>query len=278
MADNLTTQSGTPATVPSASVIATDDVTGVHFQKVKLDVGGDGVSVPASGDATYGLDVDVTRVTGNVAVTGTFYQATQPVSGTVAVTGAYQATQPVSLATAPTTPVTGTFWQATQPVSGTVGVTGVAIAANQLPDGHNVVVTSAPTTAVTGAFYQATQPVSMVVGPASNGVLTRGTLTAALTAAGGNGTIILAPPSGQFNYITGISIVNAGTVSTSVSLYSGPSATGLLIYRTMAPALGGSNITFPTPLKCRVDEVLAVLIDTTPSGNVWASAVGYTGA
>ena len=251
MADNLTTQSGTPATVPSASVIATDDVTGVHFQKVKLDVGGDGVSVPASGDATYGLDVDVTRVTGNVAVTGTFYQATQPVSGTV-------------------------------------GVTGVAIAANQLPNGHDVVVTSAPTTAVTiatmpttpvtGAFYQATQPVSMVVGPASNGVLTRGTLTAALTAAGGNGTIIIAPPSGQFNYITGISIVNAGTVSTSVSLYSGPSATGLLIYRTMAPALGGSNITFPTPLKCRVDEVLAVLIDTTPSGNVWASAVGYTGA
>jgi hypothetical protein len=124
MADNLTTQSATPATVPSASVIATDDVTGVHFQKVKLDVGGDGVSVPASGDATNGLDVDVTRVQGTVAVTGTFYQATQPVSGTVAVTGAYQATQPVSLATAPTTPVTGTFWQATQPVSGTVTATG----------------------------------------------------------------------------------------------------------------------------------------------------------
>ena len=235
MADNLTTQSGTPATVPAASVIATDDVSNVHFQKVKLDVGGDGVSVPASGDATNGLDVDVTRVQGTVAVTGTFYQATQPVSGTVAVTGAYQATQPVSIATMPSTPVTG-------------------------------------------AFYPATQPVSMVVGPASNSVLTRGTLTTALTAAGGNGTIIPLPPSGQFNYITGISIVNAGTVSTSVSLYSGPSATGLLIYRTMAPALGGSNIMFPTPLKCRVDEVLAVLIDTTPSGNVWASAVGYTGA
>ena len=35
-----------------------------------------------------------------------------PVSGTF-----FQATQPVSLATAPTTPVTGTFFQATQPVS-----------------------------------------------------------------------------------------------------------------------------------------------------------------
>jgi hypothetical protein len=47
----------------------------------------------------------VVRVAGSVAVTGTFWQATQPVSGTF-----WQATQPVS----------GTFWQATQPVSGTV--------------------------------------------------------------------------------------------------------------------------------------------------------------
>ncbi|MDQ3024567.1 MAG: hypothetical protein M3R04_09335 [bacterium] len=56
-------------------------------------------------------------------VTGTFWQATQPVSGTVtanagtgtfAVSGTFwQATQPVS----------GTFWQATQPISGTVTVT-----------------------------------------------------------------------------------------------------------------------------------------------------------
>ena len=47
----------------------------------------------------------ITGITNAVAVTGTFWQATQPVSGTF-----WQATQPVS----------GTFWQATQPVSGTV--------------------------------------------------------------------------------------------------------------------------------------------------------------
>lgn len=54
-----------------------------------------------------------------VAVTGTFWQATQPVSGTF-----WQATQPVSLAAAVS--VTGTFWQATQPVSiaATVAVAG----------------------------------------------------------------------------------------------------------------------------------------------------------
>lgn len=48
MADNLTTQSTTLATIPSASVIATDDVAGVHFQKIKIDVGGDGASVALS--------------------------------------------------------------------------------------------------------------------------------------------------------------------------------------------------------------------------------------
>lgn len=47
------------------------------------------------------LQVDVLTMP-SVAVTGTFWQATQPVSGTF-----WQATQPVS----------GTFWQATQPVS-----------------------------------------------------------------------------------------------------------------------------------------------------------------
>lgn len=50
-----------------------------------------------------------------ITVQGIASGVAQPVSGTF-----FQATQPVSLATAPTTPVTGTFWQATQPVSGTV--------------------------------------------------------------------------------------------------------------------------------------------------------------
>lgn len=44
MADNLTTQAGTLATLSTGTVIATDDVSGVHFQKVKIDIGGDGVS------------------------------------------------------------------------------------------------------------------------------------------------------------------------------------------------------------------------------------------
>jgi hypothetical protein len=102
----------------------------------------------------------------------------------------------VVVSSAPTTAVTGAFYQATQPVSFTwAGLTDaqlratavpVSVAALPLPAGAAtqatlaavqsavdalnakvtavntgaVVVSSAPTTAVTGAFYQATQPVS----------------------------------------------------------------------------------------------------------------------
>jgi hypothetical protein len=82
-------------------------------------------------------------VTNSVAVTGTFWQATQPVSGNVGITGTVAATQsgiwtvqpgntPNTTAwlvtgTGGTFPVTGTFWQATQPVSiaATVNVSAV---------------------------------------------------------------------------------------------------------------------------------------------------------
>lgn len=57
---------------------------------------------PTQEGASAGSGSEVTVTNPSLAVTGTFWQATQPVSGTF-----FQATQPVS----------GTFWQATQPVS-----------------------------------------------------------------------------------------------------------------------------------------------------------------
>jgi hypothetical protein len=65
MADNLTTQSATPATVPASSVIATDDVAGVHFQKVKIDVGGDGASAALSSTAPLPVGTTAIQDTGN---------------------------------------------------------------------------------------------------------------------------------------------------------------------------------------------------------------------
>lgn len=68
------------------------------------------------GGSVYGPAV---WVQGSVAVTGTFWQATQPVSGTVAAT--QSGTWNIGTVATITNPVavTGTFWQSTQPISAT---------------------------------------------------------------------------------------------------------------------------------------------------------------
>ena len=95
---------------------------------------------PSLGQSNKAGSVPVTLATdqGPTAVTGTFWQTTQPVSGTVGVSGSVA--------------VTGTFWQATQPVS------------------------IAGSVAVTGTFFQATQPVSAVSLPLPTGAATETTL------------------------------------------------------------------------------------------------------
>src|ERR1035437_6710104 len=120
------------------------DISTVCFSKLII-YDTTGAALFASGNAGYvrfssaqAVTLASTTITGSVAVTGTFWQTTQPVSGTF-----WQATQPVSLATAPTTPVTGTFWQTTQPVSGTF------YQATQ-----PVSIATMPSTPVTGSFYQ----------------------------------------------------------------------------------------------------------------------------
>jgi hypothetical protein len=56
MADNVNITAG------SGTVIATDDVSGAHIQVVKLADGTADSAARIPGDATYGLDVDVTRL------------------------------------------------------------------------------------------------------------------------------------------------------------------------------------------------------------------------
>lgn len=125
------------------------------------------------------------NVNGTVPVSGTFWPATQPVSGTVTVGGSISvsnlpATQTVggtvavsslpalaagsnvigSVGISGTVPVSGTFWQATQPVSGTVAVSNPfaldatltgGSARMKLTDGTtNVVVTSQGSLSVSG--------------------------------------------------------------------------------------------------------------------------------
>lgn len=140
----------------SGKSVAADAVGGKDYQLIKLAQGLEGtatlvsstdplpVTLLASGAVIGHVIVDsgsITVANASLAVTGTFWQATQPVSGTVAATqsGTWTVT-----GAGGTFPVTGTFWQATQPVSGTV-----AIGAGSAVIGH-VITDTGSTTAVTG--------------------------------------------------------------------------------------------------------------------------------
>lgn len=63
MADNVTLNS-----MSGGAVVATDDTGTSHVQIVKLAISADGSATFIPADATYGIDVDVTRVAGTVAV------------------------------------------------------------------------------------------------------------------------------------------------------------------------------------------------------------------
>jgi hypothetical protein len=70
LADNIAVTPGTGATV------ATDDVGGIQYQRIKVAFGADG----AATDVNTGTGFPVTVQNASLAVTGTFFQATQPVS------------------------------------------------------------------------------------------------------------------------------------------------------------------------------------------------------
>lgn len=135
MADNITA----PAT---GAVIATHEIGGVHYPRTKLAFGADGAATDVTttdrlpvqtqpglatdakldalivaigglspgggggGDASAANQLTGNTLLGEIAASlesATYYPATQPISGTVGISGSVA--------------VTGTFWQATQPVS-----------------------------------------------------------------------------------------------------------------------------------------------------------------
>lgn len=112
-ADLTETQPVSLATVPSHAVTNAGT-----FATQATEADGANVTLGAKADAKS-TATDTTAVTLMQVLKQISYMeqnpASTPVTGTF-----YQATQPVSIATMPSTPVTGTFWQATQPVSGTV--------------------------------------------------------------------------------------------------------------------------------------------------------------
>ena len=156
----------------AGAIVAADEIAGVLHQRVKIGVGTDGVAVDVSSSNPMPVSGTVTANTGlsqpltdsqlraaAVPVSGTFFQATQPVSiaSSVPVTGPLTDTQ----LRASAVPINGTVTANTglsQPL------TDAQIRASDLP--------------VSGTFFQATQPVSASALPLPSGASTETTLVA----------------------------------------------------------------------------------------------------
>lgn len=225
-----------------------------------------GSVMPAGGSSINGwLSAIYTKLIGTVAVTGTFFQATQPISnvndgsditgaampaggvgfrgwlsaiytklsGSIAVTGAfYQATQPVSAASLPLP--TGAATDGTA-ITGSVMPAGGASINGWLSAIYTKLIGSI---AVTGTFFQATQPISNT----NDGTA----ITGSAMPAGGAG--FLGWLSAIHTKLAG-SIAVTGTFfqatqpisATSLPLPTGASTDGAAITGATMPA-GGSSI------------------------------------
>lgn len=135
--------------------IAAKEIGGVQYPRNIL-VDPSGADITPLTDAQLRAAAVPVSVSGSVAVTGTFWQTTQPVSiaswGGLTDAQLRAAAVPVSLASVPTHAVT-------QSGAWSVGITG--------------------SVAVTGTFWQATQPVSAASLPLPSGAATEATLSAA---------------------------------------------------------------------------------------------------
>lgn len=136
MADNFTTSPGT-----GGPTFASDDIGGVHVPRGKIGFGADGayldvseanplpVAVPSPLPVTGAL-TDTQLRAAAVAVSGTFWQATQPVSGPLTDAQLRATAVPVSMATVPTHPVTQSGTWTLSASTNAIGDMGVQYRAN----------------------------------------------------------------------------------------------------------------------------------------------------
>ncbi len=108
--------------VPVSGTVATGGLTNAELRASAVPVSAASLPLP-SGAAQDGVDITTPTAmpAGGSGIRGWLSAIWTKLNASLAVTGTFwQATQPVSIASMPTTPVTGTFWQTTQPISGAV--------------------------------------------------------------------------------------------------------------------------------------------------------------
>lgn len=266
----LPSGASTAAKQPSIGVAGTPSPDVISVQGVS-----GGVAQPVSGT------IAVSNFPGTQAVTGAFFQATQPVSlasapttpasqsgtwtvqpGNTANTTAWKVdgsavTQPVSLASVPTHAVTQSgIW--------TVGISGTV----------PVSLATAPTTPVTGAFFQTTQPVSMTALPP----LVPSTASTSAISASAKATLTTSTNvKASTGNVYGIFALNGAASTCWVELINSASAGTLgtaVIFSIPLPASTTQPVWITLPYPVNFSTGIAIGIATTNGG---ATACGTAG-
>lgn len=195
-------------------------------------------------DTTNGLDVDVTRVSGSVAVTGTFWQATQPISAaslplpTGASTSANQSTANTSLANIDTD--TTAIQTSVELIDDIIVAQGTALGTTKVGLLAGSVTTAAPTF-TTGQINQLS-------------LTTSGALRVDLGATSANATAVKVDGSAVTQPVS-------GTVSITAN-----SAVNVAQINGVTPLMGAGNTGTGSPRVTIATDQAAVA--TTPAGNV----------
>lgn len=213
--------------------IATGNPLAVTVENSSIAVTASALPLP-SGAATAALQTTgntslasiLSALGGSIAVTGTFWQTTQPVSAASlplpsgAATAANQSTANTSLATI------ATAVQAATPAGTNV-------------IGH-VIVDTAPTTAVTGTFFQSVQPVTQT--PATSGG--DSVYSVISSGAANQDAASIKSSAGQ---VYGYALFNTTSSARYVKLYNtgSPTSSSTPVFRVYLPPTGGANVSLP---------------------------------
>lgn len=256
MADNV------PITAGSGTLISTDDVGGVQFQRVKLDLGGDGLSSPVVG--------------------------TMPVSGTVSIDN-FPATQAVSATSLPLP--TGAATETTLTALNTkVPAQGQALMAASLPvtiaSNQSAISTVENATILTGAAAQTAVVNNILENPSgATGTATDNfrTATVQVVSTGTAGTFIFEQSNDNVNWValpvfnaalvTGVPITAAITATASAIVYTFPVRCRFIRLRIATLITGGSIQAF-TRLSTEPWTAAAQLVASNTAGNLLATVSG----
>lgn len=286
MADNIQITAGTGTT------ILTDDCTTGHAQIVKLAISTDGSATLLPADGTDGLLVNL-GANNDVVVSATNLDIRDlTATDVVTVTGGAAQTADVKITLdGESVPVTGTFWQATQPVSGTVTANLAAgadlIGRVELSDGTNDLLVDTVHNDGESATENHLDISAKLMALNNAGTFDRVRATVSVNknatyAAAQTGTALWTPAAGKAVVITSVQIQSFGTTAGLAQLWFGGAADTTFTRGTDAAVFDGEFapsatnkpgviMTFPTPIRGTADFVLRVTTTNAQSinFNVW---------